>query len=142
MCLCQVESVLFKMSASFQMFLNELQKLTKSDVIGNYEKACIASIMWVKFKTETKGAYKTVAKEYNMWHFLTGRHKMTGFWWFASELLTELCEERISDKFVERMFNGMSSEMKTMFTEMNGMSALNRHHAIYEFLYDESTFMF
>lgn len=135
MCLCPVRSVVVKMSASFQMFLNELQKLVKSDIIGNYEKASIASIMWVKFKTDTKHAYKAVAREYNKWQFLTGRRKVTGFWWFASELLTELREEYVSDNFVEKMFNALSLELQTKFTVMNEMNALNRRNAIFELLY-------
>lgn len=141
MCLCPVESVLAKMSASFQMLLTELQKLVKSDIIGNYEKASVASIMWVKFGSETKEAYKAVAKEYNKWQFLTGRRKMSGFWWFASELLIELREESVSNQFVEKMFKGMTNETKTKFKLMNEMSAANRHQAIYELMYDENVFM-
>lgn len=128
------------MSASFHMLLTELQKLVKSDIIGNIEKASIASILWSKYNVEMKTKYKAMAKDFNVWQTLTGRRKITGFWWFAGEFLDALRMERICEVYIEELFEGLDEVYKDMFIKMNAMSATKRYEAIFEIFQDETNF--
>lgn len=122
------------------MFIHELQKSVKSDIIGNTEKADISNVFWSKFRDEAKTLYKDTAKIFNKCYSLTGRRKITGFWWFAGELLQSLRAEHISDKYVQELFEYLNEEYKVMFVEMNNMNAMKRRFMIYEMLSDETAF--
>lgn len=122
------------MSASFQIFMIEMQKLLKADIIGNIEKARMASIIWPSLSKDRKDLYKLMAKTYNICHALTGRRKLTGFWLFASHLLDELRVTDIPHKFVQDIFENMNEESQLKFKKLNDICTVERTKTIYEML--------
>src|SRR5437867_7396156 len=129
------------MSASFELFVLHLQGLLKVTIIGNAEKAMITDIFWSRFSKETKDAYKRETLEYNTFYCLRGRQKMNAFWYFASEIIREMRNERLTPSYIETLFDGLKEEAKKEFTLMNNDFCARRQIRMLTILRNDAPFL-
>lgn len=110
-------------------------------LISNNEKALIADLFWTRFSQEARLYYKTKAKQYNSLKSLTGRRKMSAFWYFAYDVLEMMKQSFIEPYCIQELYDNLKPEMKNYFLEMNTLTIAHRILKFTIILQNEAAFL-
>lgn len=105
------------------------------------DKAMITDLFWTRFSDAAKSEYKAKASEMNASRNLTGRRKMSGFWYFANEMMHELQQPHMRPLYIEIVYTKLSDESKEMFVNHNIVTCMTRYLMYNTILYAEAEFL-
>jgi len=101
----------------------------------------LGDIIWKRFDNTAKEYYKQKAHSHNILHGLSGRQKMTAFWFFTLEFLAEQQRPMVNFAFCQMLYSQLSEEAVSFFEYQNQLCSVYRGSNIYNILVSEAPFV-
>lgn len=116
------------MCASFELFYRFVQDYVLKKCLSGPQKAEVTDLFWKRFDNSVKEYFKRKAKQFNETHGLTGRRKITPFWFFAVLLMKHLQQkDSIDSLFLDALHTSLNQETDEMFHNLDRVTSLKRH---------------